>query len=451
MAGIFTDLLAEPEALKGIFRYSNPMIRKQRKRTLPLILLGALVGPPCVSAEAADPQVLVTVGDLAVTSAQLESTIASSPFAVQFNTMEQDEQAALRGALLQRLVASRLLRLEAQRIGLDQDPAFLEEMERYRQGLLYRAYLDDLRARVVIPDDVQARLDEQYADDADARTAAESAYRVDRYRTVKLLTLDQLRERYELRLHEERIASGIPQDTLLAEGDGIQITYADILRGVEDPPDSPEWIEQRVRHLAEFQLFAKVAEDHGLDVSERLEAFREERLPALLLERKEGEWLPDDQPLHAYFEAHPELGKLLTRWHIGQIVLATQAEAEAMRQRILGGESLFALAGKYSIDPHGRERKGDLGWVREGRGMPEIERVITGLEDGAVSPVIETPLGFHLVTIIERSPGEERPFHLVRDKVRQRFLADRLTEYLGGLEAQYQVAWNLIQPTDDRQ
>ena len=61
------------------------------------------------------------------------------------------------------------------------------------------------------------------------------------------------------------------------------------------------------------------------------------------------------------------------RRHVGQLVVATRQEAEALRMRILKGESLFTLAGQYSIDPAGRKQNGDMGWIVDGRGLPEID------------------------------------------------------------------------------
>ena len=66
---------------------------------------------------------LATIGDLQVTADDLDSAMASFPFAERFPTMDENDQAALRGGMLQRLVASRLLTLEARRLGLEQ-PGF---------------------------------------------------------------------------------------------------------------------------------------------------------------------------------------------------------------------------------------------------------------------------------------------------------------------------------------
>ena len=60
-----------------------------------------------------------------------------------------------------------------------------------------------------------------------------------------------------------------------------------------------------------------------------------------------------------------------------------------MRKRILAGESLFALAGEFSIDPYGR--KTVVTWAGSGRPrQPVINAAIAQLKM-EISEVIETP------------------------------------------------------------
>ena len=77
--------------------------------------------------------------------------------------------------------------------------------------------------------------------------------------------------------------------------------------------------------------------------------------------------------------------------------------------------------------------------------MPEIEKAIANLKDNEISDVVETPRGFHLVTILERSPGGYRPFDSVRDKVRQEVIARKSAPYFQELERRYPVEWKVLQ------
>lgn len=413
------------------------------------LLLAVLFSSSALSAlPEASPQVLARVDGQEITADDLEEVVQSSPFGTQFVAMNEGDQAALRGDLLRRLVLARLLYLEAQRLGLDRSDEFLKDIEGFRLGLLYRHYMDKLRERIQVPEEIQSQMKTHFKGDSDGLTAARSAYLAERFRALRQLTLGTLRTKYRVQVYEDRLLPGAAVDTLLLEGDGLAIRYADLgTGGALAPVTNPEWLRDQLYRRAELLVVAKAADDEGVDVTTRVQSYRSERLPALLMERKQSEWVGGEQSLRDYFAAHPEIGLIEERRHIGQLVSASREEAESLRTRILAGESLFTLAGQRSVDPYGRSHNGDLGWIKAGRGMVQIEQALAGLADGEISPVIETPLGFHLVTIIERRPGGTRSFAGVRDRLQQALVAERLTDYARELEERFPVVWNLLQPS----
>ncbi len=398
------------------------------------------------SAANVDDQTLATVGPLQVTALDLERAVASSPFATQFVTMDPSAQAELRGDLLKRLVFSRLFRLEADREGLDKDPALKRELDTFREGLLYREYLDHLRALIRVPPDELAEMKKDYQENPDALAAARASYVASRYKALKLETLRRLRDRWHVRLYPERLKLDAPDDTVLMEGDdGMRITVGDVIyddkgrRGTH-----AQWVEDQLYQRAEVMLVSRAALEQGVDVSDKVAAFKRERLPALLLERKIAEWIPDEKLLRDYYRDHKALGHVETRLHVGQLVVRTRGEAEALRKRIQHGESLFKLAGKYSIDPYGRSRNGDIGWVSVSKALPQIRAALANLPDDQVSEVIETPKGFQLIMILGRREGSQKPYAAVRDRVRQAYIDDKLGHYIGELSQRYQVVWNVL-------
>ena len=415
--------------------------------------LATILGASSLAAATAQTdEVLVTVGKQAITASELQMAVSSSPFATQFIAMDEDDQAALRGDLLRRLVIQKLLLLEAERQKLADSPTFQKELNDVRMGLLYRYYMDKLRAHLEIPADMEAQFKQENPDDADALTAARSAYLADRYREVRQITLQMLQERYHVKVHDERIGPDSQPDTELLSGDGLSIRYADVVDAKEYPTaPNPEWIKEQLYKRAELIVIAKAAAAENVDVAKQLQSYRNERLPALLLEQKNKEWKIDEQAMHAYYDQHPDIGLIPERRHIGQLVVATREEAEKMRQRIEAGESLFTLAGQYSIDDYGRKHNGDLGWIREDRGMPEIRQALTKLEDGQLSDIIHTDKGYHLVTIIERRPRGRKEYEGVKDRVQQRMMSENLAPFLGELEKRFGVTWPVMaKPEQDK-
>ena len=416
---------------------------------LKIIVLAALLITTPLSANAA-PQVLVTIGAMQVSSDDLNAAMASSPFATQQASMDENDQAGLRGDMLRRLVAARLLTLEARRLGLDETKAYQQDIESFRLGLLYRFYMDKLRERIVIPADTLAEMKQQFKGDLEGMAAAKAAYVAEQYKTMKLATLQNMLQHDNTKLHEERIKAGVEADTVLMEGESFRIKYTDIVDINEHPAlPNTEWVKEQLYRRGELLLVAKAADKEGVDVSDKLKQYQSERLPAVMMEVKTKEWIPDEKTIREWFDKHPEVARIPERRHVGQLVVGTRKEAEALRVRIIKGESLFTLAGELSIDPVGRKQNGDMGWIVEGRGMPELDNALSKLEDGKLSEVIETKAGFHLLMTLEHQPKIQKTYADVRDRVRQMIVNEKLPPYLGELERRYKVSWKMIKARDE--
>ena len=416
---------------------------------LKILTLASLLTITPLPASAA-PQVLVTVGTMQVSSDDLNAAMASSPFATQQASMDENDQAGLRGNMLRRLVAARLLTLEARRLGLDKTKAYQQDIENFRLGLLYRFYMDKLRERIVIPADTLAAMKQQFKGDLEGMAAAKATYVAEQYKTLKLATLQNMLQHDNTKLHEERIKAGIKADTVLMEGKNFSINYADIVDINEHPAmPNPEWVKEQLYKRGELLLVAKAADKEGVDISDKLMQYQTERLPAVMMEVKTKEWIPDEKTMREWFYKHPEVARIPERRHVGQLVVGTRKEAEALRARIIKGKSLFTLAGEFSIDPVGRKQNGDMGWIVEGRGMPELDNALAKLEDGKLSEVIETKAGFHLLMILEHQPKIQKTYADVHDRVRQMIINEKLPPYLGELERRYKVSWKVIKARDE--
>ena len=390
-------------------------------------------------------QVLVQINDSTITVSDLQKTLASSPFGIQFNTMDKDAQASLRGVLLKRLVSSRLLLLEARKQKLANTPAFQQDLVDFRKSLLYRRYMDQLRESVKISKSDLKKLMLAYKGQPDALTAARSTNVTQRYRLLRVLAIQHLRDTQNVKTFEERIKPGIRPETILLQGRNIRITYGDLTRGDDlSSPPSKNLIKGRLYQQAEVELVANAAATE-IDVARQVQFYQTERLPTLLRDQLERQWLKPDRVLNKHYKAHPEIGSVATRWHIGQLVIGTRNEAERLRNAIAKGASLFKMAGQYSIDPFGKSVNGDMGWLRKGVAHPDIEKAIKDLKEGDVSAVIKTPLGFHLVTVLDKRQSEQLPFVAIKDKVHQNFIEMKMTAYLKVLQKEYTVVWKILQ------
>jgi parvulin-like peptidyl-prolyl isomerase len=87
--------------------------------------------------------------------------------------------------------------------------------------------------------------------------------------------------------------------------------------------------------------------------------------------------------------------------YASHILVATQAEAEAIQQEIEAGADFAELAVLYSMDLSTRPAGGDLGWFARGTlTMPSVEEIIFQMQPGEISDVIASELGFHIVQLV---------------------------------------------------
>ncbi len=93
---------------------------------------------------------------------------------------------------------------------------------------------------------------------------------------------------------------------------------------------------------------------------------------------------------------------------------AVRERIEALRQRIVDGESFADIAREYSEDPGSASAGGDLGEIERGVMVKDFEDVLFGLETGELSEPVRTGFGWHLIRLHAVSGGELQPLDAVR-------------------------------------
>lgn len=94
-----------------------------------------------------------------------------------------------------------------------------------------------------------------------------------------------------------------------------------------------------------------------------------------------------------------------------------KAMLDSLRNEILAGNIDFAAAAdKYSIDPSVVRNHGDQGFVSSGMFPYTFEDAVYQTAVGEISPVIETPFGYHIVKVFDRrkNPGMVKVQHILK-------------------------------------
>lgn len=95
-----------------------------------------------------------------------------------------------------------------------------------------------------------------------------------------------------------------------------------------------------------------------------------------------------------------------------------KSKAQAALKQVRGGADFAAVARERSQDPGSAQNGGDLGFFPKGQMTPAFETAAFGLKPGAVSGVVETPFGYHIIKVHERRAPRTAPFAEVSGQIK---------------------------------
>ena len=118
------------------------------------------------------------------------------------------------------------------------------------------------------------------------------------------------------------------------------------------------------------------------------------------------------------------------RVHVRHILIGAKADAPAadkanarkkaedLLQRIKGGEDFAKLAQENSDDPGSKPRGGDLPPFARGQMVPPFEAAAFALQKpNELSPVVESPFGYHIIQLLERQQASTIPYDQVKERI----------------------------------
>lgn len=124
---------------------------------------------------------------------------------------------------------------------------------------------------------------------------------------------------------------------------------------------------------------------------------------------------------HIFITAPPDAGEAT--------VQEAYKKTRELLVRINSGEDFGKLAKIYSQGASANSG-GDMGWFKRGEIIPFLERVVFNLKVGEVSDVIKSPLGLHIMKLIDRKEGRVKPLEEVKDEIREVIFAEKVEKEL---------------------
>lgn len=242
-----------------------------------------------------------------------------------------------------------------------------------------------------------------------------------------------------------------PGDTAVARVAGDTVWASDVAReavaqgviGEGEPLDAAsDEFAPLLEQVIDQRLLAREAERRGLDedpaVQRRLEAARRQVLGDALVEREVEGAVNEDQVRRLYDEFRSEQREV-EEFRIRRILVATEAEAQAVRRELQGGASFDALAAERSTDAATRFNGGDLGYVDPAALPAPYAPLLGAAAPGSLIGPVAAEGGFAVLRVEDRRREPVRSLEEMRPQILRFLSFDRVRELLQKLRADTEV------------
>ena len=137
---------------------------------------------------------------------------------------------------------------------------------------------------------------------------------------------------------------------------------------------------------------------------------------------------PTSDEIKGWYEAHQADYRTPDRVLVRHILINPASASEAdkattnsrlldLKHQIEHGADFADLAAAHSECPSGRKTSGSLGWIERGATLPAFDSIAFTMAVGALSEIVETPLGQHLIQKVDAEAGRPMTLDEARDRV----------------------------------
>ena len=405
--------------------------------------------------------VIASVEDQTITFSQVNTMLNSSAVVgLSIPALGTPERDKVRILLLDRIVSAYLIYLDALKQGVDKDPVYQQELKRFSDSLLAGAYrrqhmvgdisvsdkeIRDFHETNVMPG---TKMNEEM------RTQIEASLRNHKLQQRLEEARKTLRDGIEVIVYEENISSTGDAEradsAVVARVDGADITWGEVkqqliaadkgvmmvdILAMDDDARLPA-----LQREIDLHIMTRKAREAGLDQDPvhmaRFEEFRKTRLinthRAALTEMM----MPSEEELKAYYEENIDTIAIPEFRKVQEVVVPTKEAALEVKEKVEAGEiTMYQAARDYSIAPGAKQNLGEIGWVTDGKPLPAMNEVIFSLQPEEYGGPVETPAGWHIVTVQDVKDAEYTYFDKERTRTvtLRKYIHEKLDEYVVSL------------------
>ncbi|MCF8242374.1 MAG: peptidylprolyl isomerase [Melioribacteraceae bacterium] len=177
-------------------------------------------------------------------------------------------------------------------------------------------------------------------------------------------------------------------------------------------------LDQQMNYfISQYGSREKVEQIYGMSIERIKREFRDdvrkEMMAQTVQQQKFGMIDVTRNEVHDFFEEFQDsLGLIPEKVELQHIFVnpkggdkakaAAKEKAKMILDSLKKGGDFAELAKQYSDDPGSASQGGDLGFVKRGVFFPEFEAAAFSLEPGQISGIVESPVGYHIIELLER-------------------------------------------------
>ncbi|RSD24483.1 peptidyl-prolyl cis-trans isomerase [Mesobacillus subterraneus] len=209
--------------------------------------------------------------------------------------------------------------------------------------------------------------------------------------------------------------------------------------------------EETLRDLIDQEVVLQMAEEYGIEVSDQAvereltiykalyssagsepkteEKWKQQIKYSLLLE----ELLTKDvkvseEDMKAFYEQNKSLFEIPASYHLSQIIVPTEKEADSAVKELKGGSSFAALAMERSIDEFSANEGGNIGFINEEDELvdPQILAAAKSLKPEEWTGPVKVENGYAIVYLHEKLEGKKYAFADVKNQIRRQIALEQM-------------------------
>lgn len=242
-------------------------------------------------------------------------------------------------------------------------------------------------------------------------------------------------------LAAEPAAAAAGADEVVARINGTTISLSDISLADEEMGQALARLPEELRFqyllgmLIDRRIVALAAKEKKMEddpTVKRREAYFSEKV------LRDVYWVQmmrdkiSEKAVKAYYDEHVAKAEPETEVHAGHILVGSKEEAQKVIAAIKGGKTFEEVAKSTSRDSSSQEG-GDLGWFKKGEMVPEFSDAVFKLKPGQISGPVQTPLGWHVIKLVETRKAKKPSFEEAHDDVMRTLAREQGTRLMENL------------------